>query len=113
MSHFAWEEVITELERASDRLIAAMPANNPLMEDALKRRAEAIVRLGKITDVPDAAVIARLEKAIQAGDKAREQLILGREQLRDGLARLNHSAYLTQTFNGKEEETGRGFDCNA
>ena len=113
MSHSEWDLAILALERASDRLIAAMPANPHLIEDALLRRAEAIEGLCKIMATPDAAVVARLEKAFQIGGKVRAQLVLGREQLRDGIARMNQSTYLTHSFQTKPEETGRGFDCEA
>ena len=115
MNDSIWEEAVTALERASARLIAAMPDNTPLIEDALERRLAAIERIRAMTAPPGEAMFLRLQEAAQIGDKVREQLLLQREQLRDSISRINHSTYLTQAFagkaTGKSEESRKVFDC--
>jgi hypothetical protein len=111
MNSSTWEQVIVELERASARLTAALPDNTPLIEDALRRRAEAIGRMQGIAAPPDAETLARLEKVAKEGAAAQQQLILSREQLRDHIARLNQSAYLGRVFSKSSGTSPKAFDC--
>ncbi len=110
-SQAIWEDAVIALERASERLIAAMPDNTPLIEDALQRRTEAIEHIQSIKHIPDEALYLRLKAAVQIGDKVREQLVLQREQARDGIARLKHSAYLTQAFAARSAQNRKSLDC--
>jgi hypothetical protein len=111
MNQSAWDRAITELERASARLMAALPANTPLIEDALERRAEAIRKIQSLPSPPDTELLARLEIAVKIGTAAQQQLLLVREQIRDGIARLNQASYLSQAFTGKPTGVPRAFDC--
>ena len=119
MNQYSWEKAITELERASARLMAALPDNTPLIEDALERRAAAIKQIQSLTVPPVAQELiahypeslARLEKAAQLGATAEQQLLLAREQIRDSIARLNQASYLSQAFTGKPTGAHRSFDC--
>ena len=111
MNSSPWEDAIGELERASARLLAALPDNTTLIEDALARRAQAIARIQAMASPPDAKDLARLEKAAKAGSEAQRKLILSREQIRDNIARLNQSAYLGRVFTAKSTESPKAFDC--
>ena len=106
-----WDQAITDLERASARMLAALPGNTPLLEDALARRAEAIERIQSIKSPPDKEMLARLEKASAIGAAAQQQLILSREQIRDNIARLNQSSYLGNAFTAKSTTSAKVFDC--
>ena len=98
MNRSEWDKAIADLERATARLLAAMPANTPLIEDALARRSTAIGILQSIAIPTDKESLVRLEKAVEIGAAAQQQLLLAREQIRDSLARLNHDSYLTQAY---------------
>lgn len=111
MKRLAWDEAIAELERATARLEAALPANTSLMEDALERRAGAIRRLQAISAPRDAETLTRLKKAASLGDAAQQKLILAREQIRDSIARLNQSSYLLRTFSPKPAGPLSALDC--
>jgi hypothetical protein len=106
-----WDQAVTDLERASARLMAAQPGNTPLIEDALARRAEAIERIQSIKSPPDAETLNRLEKACAIGGTAQQQLVVSREQLRDSIARLNQSSYLGKAFTAKSTTSAKVFDC--
>ncbi len=111
MQSSPWDNAIAELERASARLLAALPDNTPLIQDALSRRAEAIGRIQAIASPPDKETLARLEKAAKAGVEAQRKLILSREQIRGNIARLNQSAYLGKAFSAKSAASPKAFDC--
>ena len=111
MNQYEWDKAITDLERATARLVAALPDNAPLIEDALERRSAAIGMLQSLATTPDPESLVRLEKAVELGAAAQQQLLLAREQIRDNLARLNQASYLTQAFTGKSTESPKAFDC--
>ena len=119
MDQSLWDKAITDLERATARLMAALPANTPLIEDALERRAAAIKQIQSLSAPPMAQELiahypeslARLEKAAQLGATAEQQLLLAREQIRDGIARLYQASYLSQAFTGNPAGAHRSFEC--
>ena len=98
MNPFEWDKAIADLERATVRLVAALPANMPLIEDALERRSAALGILQSLAIPSDPESLVRLEKAVELGAAAQQQLLLAREQIRDNLARLNEASYLTQAY---------------
>ena len=102
---------IAELECATARLLAGLPDNTSLIEDALERRAEAIRRIQAVDSRPDDEALARLREAADVGAAAQQKLILSRERIRDSIARLNQSAYLARAFSAKSTVSPRAFDC--
>lgn len=111
MNPSEWDKAIADVERATARLLAAMPANTPLIEDALARRSAALGILQSIAIPNDPESLVRLEKLVAAGASAQQQLLLAREQIRDSLVRLNQASYLTQAFSGKPADSLKAFDC--
>jgi len=111
MNPSIWDQAVTDLERASARLMVALPGNTPLLEDALARRAVAIERIQAIKSPPDAETLTRLEEANAIGAAAQQQLVLSREQIRDSIARLNQSSYLGKAFTAKSTTSAKVFDC--
>ena len=102
---------ITDLECATARLIAGLPDNTTLIEDALTRRVDAIRRIQSLDSEPDDETLARLKNAADSGNAAQQKLILSREQIRDSIARLNQSAYLARAFSEKSTVSTKAFDC--
>ena len=107
----SWEQAISELERSSQRLIAALPADTVLIEDALQRRESAIRTIQSLVSLPAEEQFARLQKAAEIGDSAVQQLLLAREQVRDNIARLNHAVYLGNAFASKPAASSKSLDC--
>ena len=111
MKQFSWEEAITELERTSRQLLAALPVNTPLIENALQRREAIVQQIQALTALPDKEQLARLQDAAALGESAAQQLLLAREQIRDSIARLNHASYLSQAFAKTSPDLRKSFDC--
>ena len=107
----SWDQAVTEIERATARLLAGLPDNASLIEDALARRAEAIGHIQKLASPPDAETLTRLRKAAELGNEAQLKLILSREQIRDNIARLNHASYVGRAFTEKSTVAPKAFVC--
>ena len=107
----SWEQAISELERASEVLIAALPADTVLIDDALGRRETAIRKIKTLAALPDKEQFARLQKAAEFGDAAVQQLLVAREQLRDNIARLNHASFLGHAFAANPADSRKSLDC--
>jgi len=111
MQLLSWDEAILELERSSQRLLAGLPGDLPLIEDALERRARAVEQIQAMGSAPDANQLQRLQQVAQMGDIAGQQLLLAREQIRDNIARLNNSSFLTNAFSPNAVAAVKRFDC--
>jgi len=110
-----WEELVEELERATERLRAVPRGDLRAMPEAMNQRSVAVSRLlahaREARGPAPEKIVERIRKDHESGVATREKLLLMRAEAHSEISRAAESSYLMRALQRKPQPKSRRVDC--